>query len=168
MLDALGCSLPRGILHGASCSSASRFCSPGIVPHHHLQSLLALPLVFTAFHDQDVSQSLAAETLHCFSFKSMMKLGVGEQAAPIVRGAGVVVVRFLPRRSSVIRTVMRRCENWDGLKQRTAVKIAELCQGTEKVLHSKSNPPWARTSLYVWSGVSLCSRADRKGFSGPE
>lgn len=71
----------------------------------------------------------------------MMRLGFGvreqEQEMPLGRGVGMLVVRSLPKQSSVIHSVMRSCENWDGLKQQTvSVQRAELYQGMEKVLHS--------------------------------
>lgn len=145
MLDALHCSLPCGILHAPWCltqlSLQALLSRHRFRPSSSIFAIFATP-VFTAFHDQYVSRSLAAETLHCFFFKSMMRLGFGvreqEQEMPLRRGVGMLVVRSLPKQSSVIHSVMRRCEKWDGLKQWTvSVKKAELCQGTEKVLHSK-------------------------------
>lgn len=51
----------------------------------------------------------------------MMRLGFGvreeEQETPLGRGVGILAVRSLPKQSTVIHRVMRRCENWDRLKQ---------------------------------------------------
>jgi len=50
----------------------------------------------------------------------------------------MLVVRSLPKQSSVIHSVMQRCDNCDGLKQwAIPVKRAELYQAVEKNLHSR-------------------------------
>lgn len=135
MLDALRCSLPRGILHAPRCltqlSLQALLCRRHFTPPSSAFAILPLPFSLLFTTSTCHRAWLLTDTLHCCFLRrgetGIWSQGTGTRNAPWER-RGNVCCEISAK--GVIRSVMRRREIGDGLQQwPRSVTRAELLAG---------------------------------------